>query len=520
MTRMNKASASIWQVLVITGLYSANAFGQAAPPPLIDFVTDSRNAATQLQINAGTAVQRACGALIAQAGGVAEAFTLPGKQGDLFARCNELVQTADVLQGTQATPQTRDLQISQSELLATIQQVAGEELLGQTTLSTRVTNGQFTNIAGRLNALRLGGASAALGGRVAAIDPDEPDRNAMSYASLSEGSRIPRGGAASGDIDISGSRLGWFLEGSFNTGDRDQSANEDGFDFDSTSFTLGLDYILDSGVIGISFGVDNYQADFENAVLVSGGDIEVEGTSGSVFGAFYRGNFYLDSIISFGNLDTDTTRIVQYASNNPMCMPVACPGENDVLAGETDGDFLAGGATLGFDFVRGNWDISTTLSVAYRDIDIDGYTETDGDPNGGLELSFSDQTIESLRSILGVSFTGNFSRDFGVLSPQLRAEWHHEFEDTPQVLIAKYAVEQTLTVPGAAGPGVFSLNPSSCISCFAINSDEIDTDFALVGVGLSAVFSRRIQLYGAIDTLLGLEDISSTSFSIGIRGQF
>lgn len=517
---MYKTSALVRLAFLIIGLYSTNAAGQAAPPPLIDFVTDAGNGASQLQIDAGSAVQRACGALIQQGGGgPPEAFALPGKQGDLFARCNELVQTADALQGTMATPRTRNLQISSDELLVSIQQVAGEELLGQTTLSTRVTNGQFNNIAGRLNALRLGGASASLGGRVAAMDPYDPGRNTPALVSFSEDSRGLSGGAASGDIDIAGSRLGWFLEGSFNTGDRDQSASEDGFDFDSTSFTLGLDYILDSGVIGISIGVDDYQADFDNAVLVSGGDIEVEGTSGSVFGAFYRGNFFFDAIVSFGNLDTDTTRIVQYASNNPNCMPVACPGENDVMEGETDGDFLAGGASVGFDVNRGRWDISTTLSIAYRDIDIDGYTETDA-AGGGLELSFADQTIESFRSILGIAFTGNFSRDFGVLSPQFRAEWHHEFQDKPQVLIAKYAVEQTLTIPGAAGPGVFSLNPSSCISCFAINSDQIDTDFGLVGVGLSAVFSRRVQIYGAIDTLLGLDNISSTSFSVGIRGQF
>jgi len=516
---MNRTSAVVRLVVLWCGLYSTNGFGQTAPPPLIDFVTDSDNGASQLQINAGTAVQLACGALIAEGGGVPGAFALPGKQGDLFARCNELVQTADVLQGTMRTPQTRDLMIEVDELNAAIQQVAGEELLGQTTLSTRVTNGQHSNIAGRLNALRLGGASAALGGRVAAIDPDDPNRGSPMYASLSADSRTPSGGAASGDIDISGNRLGWFVEGSFNTGDRDQTANEDGFDFDSTSFTLGLDYILDSGVIGASIGFDEYEADFDNATLVSGGDLEVEGTSGSLFGAFYRGNFYVDAILSFGSLDTDTTRIVQYTSNNPNCVPVACPGESDVLEGETDGDFLAGGATAGFDFNRGNWDISTTLSLAYRDIDIDGYNETDSDAGGGLELSFADQTIESFRSILGIAFTGNYSRSFGVLSPQFRAEWHHEFQDTPQVLVAKYAVEETLTIDGAAGPGQFSLG-GGCISCFVMNSDEIDTDFALVGVGLSAVYSRRVQIYGAIDTLLGLDDISSTSFSVGIRGQF
>ena len=200
----------------------------------------------------------------------------------------------------------------------------------------------------------------------------------------------------------------------------------------------------------------------------------------------------------------------------------ACPGENDTLTGEADGDYVAAGVTVGYDANRGNWDISTTLSVAYRDIEIDGYTESDA-AGGGLSLSYAEQQIESLRSILGVSFTGNFSRDFGILSPQLRIEWHHEFEDDQTQLVAKYAVEDQLAaqgVMGAAGAGVFSLVPGECFSCFLISSDIIDTDFAIVGIGLSAVFSQRTQIYLMYDALLGLDNLTSNTVSVGLRGQF
>ena len=154
-----------------------------------------------------------------------------------------------------------------------------------------------------------------------------------------------------------------------------------------------------------------------------------------------------------------------------------------MLTGETDGDFVSAGASFGYEAVRGNWDITTTLSVAYRDIDIDGFDETDT-TGGGIGLRFADQTIESLRSILGVAFTGNFSRNFGVLSPHFRVEWHHEFEDDPILL------------------------------------DEIDTDFGLIGVGLSAVFSQRVQMYFMYDALVGLDNVASNTFSVGLRGQF
>jgi uncharacterized protein YhjY with autotransporter beta-barrel domain len=493
-----------------------SAFSLTANAQLADYVNDPDNNATDLQRAAGNAVQRACGAL-----GMAGGFQLTGEAGDLFERCNEMVSTAADLSGD--TGRLRSLMVSDAELLAIMQQVSGEELHAQGTLSTRVTNGQFSNIAGRLNAVRIGGSSAALGGRVAATGTyDDPSRNMPGYQDVSLGSSVMTGGGAAGDDDIAGSRWGWFLEGSFNTGDRDATVSEDGFDFDATSVTLGIDYLLDGGVIGASIGIDSYEADFDTTSLVTGGNVEVEGTTGAIFGAIFRDRWYFDGILSFGSIDSDTDRGAFYTSNNPNCLPVPCPGVDTTLSGETDGDFISGGLSVGYDYTNGNWDISPQLSLAYRDISLDGYSETDP-LGGGLSLAYDKQEIESLKSVLGVAFTGNFSRDFGILSPQFRLEWHHEFEDDPSRLLAKYEVENQMAaqgVAGAAGAGQFSLSPASCISCFQIFGDEIDTDFGVVSAGLSAVFSRRIQIYGVVDSVVGLDNLTSTGVSVGIRGQF
>ena len=68
------------------------------------------------------------------------------------------------------------------------------ELFSQSTMSTRVTNAQFSNIAGRLNALRSGGTSAGAGGRVAYSDPyGDPGKSAPTFnqVSLSGGGPTP-----------------------------------------------------------------------------------------------------------------------------------------------------------------------------------------------------------------------------------------------------------------------------------------------------------------------------------------
>ncbi len=490
----------VLMLLCAAGQFSVTAYAQN---PLIVFVENAENA-TSLHEEVANSIAAICPNL----GGFGQS---PGAQRDLFLRCNEMINTAVELNGNPAPP--RSLGISEDELLAALQQVWGEELHSNSSLTKRLTNGQFSNIAGRMNALRLGGASGAIGGRVASVAPDvEPDRGSPTYGVVSLDSRSMTGGGAAGDV--AGSRVGWFLEGSFNTGDRDQTAAENGFDFDSTSFSAGLDYLFDAGVIGIAFGQDNYEADFDTALLVTGGDVEVEGTSGSIFGAWFGDGFYIDGLVTIGSLDNDMSRALVYGSTDTCAAPNECPPQDRLLTGETDGDFVSAGASFGYEVVRGNWDITTTLSVAYRDIDIDGFDEIDT-TGGGMGLRYADQTIESLRSILGVAFTGNFSRDFGVLSPHFRVEWHHEFEDDPILLDAKYIIEDNL---GTVPPGDFT--GTACLSCARWSSDEIDTDFALVGIGLSAVFSRRVQLYAMYDALIGVDNLTSSSLSVGLRGQF
>jgi uncharacterized protein YhjY with autotransporter beta-barrel domain len=66
------------------------------------------------------------------------------------------------------------------------------------------------------------------------------------------------------------------------------------------------------------------------------------------------------------------------------------------------------------------------VSVSYRRISVDSFQETDHAPNGGMAMEYGEQTIESLRSILGFDISRPISRSFGVVTPSLRLEWHHE----------------------------------------------------------------------------------------------
>ena len=480
--------------------------------PLTTFVNTSGG--TPLQQQAGYAVQGMCTALGPNGAGGFQLPAGPDGRRDLWLRCNELVQTAVDLQNGTAL---RSLELNSSQLLAAVQQVAGEEIAAQGSLSTQVSAGQFANIGGRLSALRFGSAAAVARGRVAALGPaSNAPGVGQSYASLSDTGRS-LGGGASSDAESPQARnpWGWFLESSYGFGDKDETQNEDPFDFDSYSVTTGTDYNFGNAVLGFAAGYDNYKADFGNGLLVSGGDVEVKGVSGSIFAAWFGGGGWsLNGIGTYGQLESDVTRFAFYPSNNPACVPVACEGANRSFTGSPDGSYIALGATLSYDFLAGGWQISPSLSASFRDVDIDGYDEKDSTTNGGLALRYQDQSIESKRSIVGLALARPISKSWGVLTPNFRAEWHHEFEDDPRTLRAKYVVEDTLA-------GASSAKDFNCqISCFAFFTDEVEADYGVAGLGLTAVFSQRVQLYLYYEALLGVSDVTSNSLALGIRGQF
>lgn len=509
---------------------------------LATFVADPANGATPLQQSAGIAVQNTC---VHMASVADIPIDEASARGDLFRRCNELVETARALQPASNADIDRSLGISGAELLGAVQQISGEELSAQGDLTTRVANGQFSNIGGRLNALRLGGASVAARGRVAAFVPATPGavlslwsngtprqgyRDAASryeaFAPLagsfgfsladSRSTAMPRHNAAQGDGQTGTPGVenpwGWFIDGSYNRGDRDATVSEDGFDFDAFSISGGVDYNFGSAVVGVSLGYDDYEADFDQSLLVSGGKVKVRGPSGSLFGAWFGERLSVNGIVSYGKPDSDIERSVVYASNT-TCTP-ACGNVNRTLTGSPDSRYFAAGATLMYDVISGGAvDLTATGSLAYRSVKIDSFSETDPTVNGGLALAYDEQSINSLRSILGLMVSRAVSTGFGVMTPSLRAEWHHEFRDDPRTLRAKYVVNDAL-LPAEVG------NFSNCLSCFQFVTDSQDADFAVVGVGLSFLFAGRLQGYIEYEGLFGVSHLTSNAIGIGLRGQF
>ena len=504
-SKANNYTISLFAFVIAFCNYAA----YAQVTPLEQFVID--NNGTQLQRDIARAVNTVCPSLVASFGGPGFQPVLDAPESsekDITLRCNELIATA--------VSGSRDLGISDNELLGALQQVTGEEVAAQNTMTVRAANSQYSNIAARLGALRLAtGRAGSTGPATTALNLDIADFPLYSVATDRNGQ--PLGGGASADEGQSLRRAGFFINGNYNTGDRDATAIEDGFDFDAFSVTAGLDYSYDTGVIGFSIGYDDFSADFDTSPVVSGGEVEADGLSASVFAVKYFDNFHIDGIVTYGELDYDIERILQYDSNNsdPDCQ---CPSQQRMVLSSSDGDHLTASITAGWESFVNDWVIQPSLGVSYRTYDIDGYTEIDTSPTGGMELRYGEQSIDSIRSIARLQISRAIQKSFGVLRPLFGAEWHHEFDDNQGIIAAKYAQEDELAV---TDPDLgFSSSLRNCLSCFSIRNEEPDTDFGVVGAGLSFVFPNFVQLVFYYEGLVGYDDLSSHAVTVNFRRQF
>lgn len=483
-------------------------------------------------------------------------FTSP-QINDLHDQCHAIAG-ANLINGVgSAAPDTA---------VGALQQVSGNEITTQGSLSTRVSAGQFGNITGRLNALRFGSSlslsqgvtaqNTGLGGslgsgtqtfsfdRVSLESKREDYLRPVTFQSASspyagslirtsyagdESYGVAQADSASRTSSVGGEPGGvqnpWgvFLQGSYNSGRHDQTDNEDPFDFHAASVTAGVDYNFGNAVLGVSVGHDNFDAGIRaSGSAVSGASTHLEGTSGSVYGAWFGPAWYFNGIVNYGSLESDLSREVKYTATYAAGFdPQSIPGATDVctattctvtvdrlLTADPGGSALAVGATAGYQYAAFGLDFTPSLSINYRKAKFDSFSETDPNvANDGLGLAFGERTIESLRSILSVQVSKPISVSFGVVTPVVRVDWNHEFKTGARSISAHYVYDPSCV------NGV-------CDSNFALPTDTPASNYGVAGAGVLVTLARRVQVYVFDEAQFGYSNYHSNSITLGVRGQF
>jgi uncharacterized protein YhjY with autotransporter beta-barrel domain len=143
---------------------------------------------------------------------------------------------------------------------------------------------------------------------------------------------------------------------------------------------------------------------------------------------------------------------------------------------------------------------------------INGYTEQG---STGLELTYQDQFIESFQSVLGVQAIAPLSWRYGVLVPQINADYIHEFANSQRLINVKFA--QDNRNPALGNTGEFGSFSSQTPTRFTFQNDGPDRNWFNLGAGLVAVLPNGYQPFVNFRAMVGNSQFTNYVWTFGLR---
>ena len=299
-------------------------------------------------------------------------------------------------------------------------------------------------------------------------------------------------------------RWGFFVSGRGTSWDRDETTEERGSDGDVYGVQLGLDYrFTEQLLVGVLFGYESGDSEFDGDAPgvnfippADDGDTESDSYLLALYGSYsLNDNVYIDASVGYGLSEYDIKRKAVFQESGR-----AVPQTNAVTSAEPDGGELLVSLGVGYDTSIEALSLGAYVRGDYVRTWIESYRESD-DTLSGLAMSFDRQTRDSLTSVLGGRGSYAASMSWGVLIPQLRVQYVHEFDDDAQDAKARYLLD-----PGGAQ--------------YRFSGSDPDEDYFELAVGLSAVLPGGWQPYAEFETLLGYDDLDRYTWVVGIRGEF
>lgn len=288
------------------------------------------------------------------------------------------------------------------------------------------------------------------------------------------------GGAGDGDF----SKLSFWGKVDSSFGLHDNTAlNLGGFKFDNHNFMAGADYrISDRWSAGAAF---NYKRG--NATFNSGrGETLSDNYIGTLYSSYYITDaLHIEGTASYGGVDFETSRNINLG------------GVTSIASAAPSADQHAFSLGGGYDFTFKALTVAPYARGEYTGLDIDSYSET-GSPGA---VRFGKQNIQSLISTVGVQTSYAVSVPWGVVVPQLRGEWHHQFMDGRRQVTGSFVAD---------GSG----------STFTLVNDAPSRDYYTFGAEVSSVLPGGVSAFLSYETLQGYRHIDSNRFMLGGRMEF
>jgi uncharacterized protein YhjY with autotransporter beta-barrel domain len=427
------------------------------------------NALTPGQTAVAHAIDVACPAL------ATSTSPITPKQTDFLKRCSEIVVGA-----------------GDSDIPDALEAMLNNKTQPQSQIANNVQSSQSNNLTSRMTALRQGVTGISLGG-LGVVDGGK----AMPLAML--GDVFRKDADKSGEVGSDFSRWGFFANGLITRGSFDANQSRPGFDYSGASITAGVDYrFSDTVVAGVALGYNDDSTDLD----LDAGKLDVSGYSFSGYVVWYHNDFYLQGSAEFNQLDFDLRRNIIYTI-------AAVDGSggtttvNQVAKASPGGNQYALNLTLGRDFNNGAMQFSPYLRATYSHLKLDGFSETiDSSAAGfGLATQVDSRSRSNELGVIGALFGYTMSQNWGVLVPNARLEWSHDFKTDPQTVVSRFLSDPTQTP-------------------IVVTDPRLDHNFYDIGLGLNAIWPQGRSGYVSYEHIAGLTGGHLDRFEAGFRIEF
>ncbi len=275
-------------------------------------------------------------------------------------------------------------------------------------------------------------------------------------------------------------KLAVFVSGDLNTGDRQTTPNTAGFNLDTKGVTVGADLpVADNITIGLA--VSN--ANSNNQLADNRGKVGLNSTSVSLYGNYSRDKFYTAALLNYGWDNFDVTRTINVT------------GFSQANAKPSGNQFSAR-LSSGYDFGTNNLSIGPVIGLRYTNVNINGYTEQNGDL---LNLRVNPQSADSLLFDLGAQVSYPFTASFGTIAPYFSASYERELANNNRRIVTELVTQPGIPSRTSIGGG--------------------DRDFLRLGTGVQAQFSNNLSAGIGYERLFG-NNSSDNYLNAQLRYQF
>lgn len=304
------------------------------------------------------------------------------------------------------------------------------------------------------------------------------------------------------ETGVTDSRWGFFLNGRGELFDRDRTSRERGYDGFTAGGQLGADYRIGEGsFLGAILAYDRSETEFDRDrpglnffPQRNDGESESDHFGITLYGSSnLTEGLYVEGSLGYGYTDIDFDRRAVFQESRQRIPQTNVRGRGDTRSHE----WLAGGA-VGYDVQLGRLSVGPYARLHYARSHVSGYRERDA---SGLQMRISGDSQDSLTSVLGGRAGMAFGTSFGVVIPQVRLEWEHEFLRDRKSVATSFPLDSARNV-------------------FRVRGDDPDRDTWNAAIGVLLVLPGGWMPFADYEALLGHSFLDRHRVVAGVRKEF